>query len=94
MGIPAERIERLFALAREAVVDDEYDRAREYVARARRVAERNRCGVPSELSRRACDDCAVYLRPGKTSRVRTRPGRVVVRCLECGATARYPYGEA
>ncbi|TKX83233.1 ribonuclease P, partial [Halorubrum sp. SS5] len=40
-----------------------------------------------------CDDCAVYLRPGKTSRVRTRPGRVVVRCTECGATARYPYGE-
>ncbi|ELZ53392.1 MULTISPECIES: ribonuclease P protein component 4 [Halorubrum] len=91
MGIPAERIERLFALAREAVVDDEYDRARRYVARARRIAERNRCGVPSELSRRACDDCAVYLRPGKTSRVRTRSGRVVVRCLECGSTARYPY---
>ena len=91
MGIPAERIERLFALAREAVVDDEYDRARGYVARARRIAERNRCGIPSELSRRACDDCAVYLRPGETSRVRTRPGRVVVRCLECGATARYPH---
>ncbi|MFC6772464.1 ribonuclease P, partial [Halorubrum pallidum] len=45
MGIPSERIERLFTLAREAVVDDEYDRAREYVALARRIAERNRCGL-------------------------------------------------
>lgn len=91
MGIPSERIERLFGLAREAVVDGEYDRAREYVRLARRIAERNRCGVPREFERKTCDGCDVYLRPGDTSRVRTRPGRVVVRCLECGATARYPY---
>lgn len=91
MGMPTERIERLFALAGEAVADGERDRAREYVARARRIAERSRCGVPAALSRRACDDCGVYLRPGATSRVRLRPGRVVVRCLECGATARYPF---
>ncbi|GAB7010616.1 ribonuclease P protein component 4 [Halorubrum trueperi] len=91
MGIPSERIERLFALAREAVVDDEYERAREYVALARRVAERNRCGVPPAFSRRTCDDCDVYLRPGKTSRVRLQSSRVVVRCRECGSTARYPF---
>jgi ribonuclease P protein subunit RPR2 len=91
MGIPSERIDRLSTLAREAVVDDEYDRAREYVALARRIAERNRCGLPAGFSRRTCDDCDVFLRPGRTSRVRLRPGRVVVRCLECGSTARYPF---
>lgn len=91
MGIPSERIDRLSTLAREAVVDDEYGRAREYVALARRIAERNRCGLPAAFSRRTCDDCDVYLRPGRTSRVRLRPGRVVVRCLECGSTARYPF---
>lgn len=91
MGIPSERIERLLTLAREAVVDGEYDRSREYVALARRIAERNRCGLPAEFSRRTCDDCDVYLRPGKTGRVRLRPGRVVVRCRECGSTARYPF---
>ena len=91
MGIPSERIERLFALAREAVCDDEYDRAREYVTLARRIAERNRCGLPAAFSRHTCDDCNVYLRPGKTSRVRLHSGRVVVRCHECGATARYPF---
>ena len=91
MGIPRERIDRLFALAREAVVDDEYDRAREYVRLARRIAERNRCGVPRTFERATCDACDVYLRPGKTSRVRLQPGHVVVRCLECGETARYPH---
>ncbi len=91
MGIPRERIDRLFALAREAVVDDEYDRAREYVRLARRIAERNRCGVPRAFERRTCDACDVYLRPGKTSRIRLQPGHVVVRCLECGETARYPH---
>jgi len=91
MGIPSERIERLLTLAREAVVDGEYDRSREYVALARRIAERNRCGLSADFSRRTCDDCDVYLRPGKTGRVRLRPGRVVVRCRECGSTARYPF---
>lgn len=91
MGIPRERIDRLFALAREAVVDDEYDRAREYVRLARRIAERSRCGVPRTFERATCDACDVYLRPGKTSRVRLQPGHVVVRCLECGETARYPH---
>ncbi len=91
MGIPSERIERLFVLSREAVVDDEYDRAREYIRLARRIAERNRCGVPRKFERKTCDDCAVYLRPGKTGRVRLRSGHVVVRCVECGATARYPH---
>ena len=91
MGIPSERIDRLFGLAREAVVDDEYDRARTFVRLARRIAERNRCGVPREFERKTCDGCDVYLRPGKTSRVRLGPGRVVVRCRECGETGRYPY---
>ncbi|GAB3416156.1 ribonuclease P protein component 4 [Haloparvum alkalitolerans] len=91
MGIPEERIERLLSLAREAVVDGEFDRSREYVRLARRIAERNRCGLPRAFTRRTCDDCDVYLRPGVTGRFRTQPGHVVVRCLECGATDRYPF---
>jgi len=91
MGIPEERIARLLTLAREAVVDDEPDRSREYVRLARRIAERYRTGVPRGFDRRTCDGCDVYLRPGVTGRVRTQPGRVVVRCLSCGATDRYPF---
>ena len=91
MGIPEERIQRLFGLAREAVVDGELDRSREYVRLARRIAERNRCGVPREFERKTCERCDVYLRPGRTGRTRLQPGHVVVRCLECGETARYPH---
>lgn len=90
MGVPEERIDRLLALAREAVVDGEPDRSRAYVRRARAVAERTRCGLPRAFKRRACDRCDVYRRPGLNARVRTADGHVVVRC-DCGATERLPY---
>jgi ribonuclease P protein subunit Rpp21 (EC 3.1.26.5) len=88
--IAAERIERLAALAREATAAGEFDRAREYVRLARRIAERHRLSLPRRFRRFTCDRCDVYLRPGANARVRLRPGRVVVRC-DCGATARYPH---
>jgi len=89
--VAAERIERLHALAREAAGAGEFDRAREYVRLARRVAERHRLALPRRFRRFTCDRCDAYLRPGANARVRLRPGRVVVRC-DCGATARYPHG--
>lgn len=90
MGIPEERIERLHELARAAAAAGEFDRSREYVRLARRVAERNRCGLPRSFKRFTCDRCDVYLRPGANARVRLQSGKVVVRC-DCGATKRYPY---
>jgi ribonuclease P protein subunit RPR2 len=91
MGIPAERIDRLHDLAREATADGNLDRAREYVRLARRIAERHRTGVPRRFRRFTCDECDVYLRPDVTARVRLQSGHVSVRCLSCGATKRYPY---
>ncbi|WP_248897546.1 ribonuclease P protein component 4 [Haloplanus halobius] len=90
MGIAAERIDRLEALAREAVGNDNEDRARRYVRLARRIAERNRLTLPRSFRRFTCDACDTYLVPGKNARVRLQNGHVVVRC-DCGATARYPY---
>ncbi|WP_101296714.1 ribonuclease P protein component 4 [Halegenticoccus soli] len=90
-SIAEERIDRLHALAREAAAEREFDRAREYVRLARRIAERNRCGLPREFKRFTCDACDAYLRPGANTRVRLQPGHVVIRCLDCGETARYPY---
>ncbi|AWB28596.1 ribonuclease P protein component 4 [Halococcoides cellulosivorans] len=90
MSIASERIERLAVLAREAAQSGEYDRARERVRLARRVAERNRIGLPRQLKRFSCDRCDVYLRPGVNARVRTQDGHVVVTC-DCGGQARYPY---
>ncbi len=88
--LAAERIERLQALAKAATSAGKTDRARAYVRRARRVAERNRLSLPLEFKRFTCDRCDAYLRPGLNARVRTRNGHVVVTCA-CGGHARYPY---
>lgn len=93
MTIAAERIARLAALARDATREGEYERARSYVRRARRVAERNRLSLPKQVRRFTCDDCDTYLIPGRNARARTREGHVVVTC-DCGAHARYPYESA
>ena len=90
--IAEERIDRLHALARRAVADGDRERSREYVRLARRIAERNRCGLPRQFKRFTCERCDVYLRPGRNARVRTRDGHVVVTC-DCGAHKRYPYRE-
>jgi len=89
-SIAAERIERLQESAHTAISEAEFDRAREYVRRARRVAERNRLSLPREFKRFTCDHCDVYLRPGTNARVRTQDGHVVITC-DCGGQARYPY---
>ncbi|MDG5775907.1 ribonuclease P protein component 4 [Haloarculaceae archaeon H-GB2-1] len=92
MGIAEERIDRLHDLARDAVAEGNDERAREYVRRARRIAERNRLRLPREFRRFTCDSCDVYLRPGTNARVRLQNGHVVVTC-DCGAQARYPYDD-
>ena len=92
MTIAEERIERLIELAREAAAECHEERARRYVRRARRVAERNRLRLPREFDRFACDACDAFLRPGKNARVRLQDGHVVVTC-DCGHQARYPYDE-
>jgi ribonuclease P protein subunit RPR2 len=88
--IAAERIERLGELANRAAADGRPGRAREYVARAKRIAERQRLSLPRSITRFSCDDCGAWLRPGDNARVRTRDGHVVVTC-DCGAQSRYPY---
>ncbi len=90
MGIAAERIDRLHALARAAAADGEDERARKYVRLARRVAERNRLSLPRAFKRFTCDRCDAYLRPGTNARVRLQDGHVVITC-DCGQQARYPY---
>lgn len=89
-ALAAERIERLQELAREAAAAGHTDRAREYVRRARRLAERNRLTLPRTFRRFTCDTCDRYLRPGENARVRLQDGHVVITCT-CGAQARYPY---
>ena len=90
MSIAAERIDRLHELARAATAACHEERARRYVRRARRIAERNRLRLPREFVRFTCDRCDAYLRPGANARVRLQDGHVVISC-DCGEHARYPY---
>lgn len=90
MSLADKRIDRLHDLARAASATGEDERARAYVRRARRVAERNRSSLPRRFKRFTCDACDTYLRPGKNARVRLQTGHVVIAC-ECGEQARYPY---
>jgi ribonuclease P protein subunit RPR2 len=90
--IARERIDRLRDLAKAATVEGHPERARRYVRRARRIAERHRLSLPREFTRFTCDACDRYLRPGDNARVRLQDGHVVVTC-ECGVQARYPYEE-
>lgn len=90
MSISVERIERLQDLAREAVREGHDERARRYVRRARRIAERNRLTLPREFVRFSCDRCDVYLVAGHNARVRLQDGHVVVTC-DCGEHHRHPY---
>lgn len=88
--IAEERIDRLADLARRAARAGDDERARTYVRRARRIAERNRLPLPQRFKRFTCDACDRYLVPGDTARVRTQEGHVVITC-DCGYQARYPY---
>ncbi|RNJ26662.1 ribonuclease P protein component 4 [Halosegnis longus] len=88
--LAADRIDRLGDLARAAAREGETERARSYVRRARRVAERHRLDLPTRLKRFSCDDCDRYLIPGRNARVRTRNGHITITC-DCGSHARYPY---
>jgi ribonuclease P protein subunit RPR2 len=88
--IARERIERLRERAREAAIAGNDDRARRYVRRIRRIAERNRLDLPREFTRFTCDRCDAYLRPGENARVRLQNGHVVVTC-DCGEHARFGY---
>lgn len=90
MSIARERIDRLHTLAKEAAATGADERAREYVALARRIAERNRLGLPRSFKRMSCDRCNRYLRPGRNARIRLQDGHVVYTC-ECGEQHRYPY---
>lgn len=89
-SIARERIERLQSLARDAVQGGQAERAREYVRRARRIAERHRIRLPKSFTRSICRSCDAFLLPGRNARVRTQSGHVVVTC-ECGSHSRYPY---
>jgi len=87
--IALERISRLVELAEEVWPQDPL-LSKRYLELAWRIKLRHRVKLPEVLKDRFCRKCRTLLKPGSTSRVRVRSGRVVRTCLECGHVKRIP----
>jgi len=87
--IALQRIKILFQQADEAFPKDKA-RANRYISLARKIAMKVHAQIPQELKRRFCKHCYNYLKPGVNARIRTRPGKVVISCLECKKFMRIP----
>ncbi len=87
-AIAGERIEILFEEARKAAFKGKGDRAKRYVYMAKKTGMRYNVPLPRLFKRWVCRACGAYLVPGANASVRLRPGRIVVRCLECKAVKR------
>lgn len=86
-----ERIEILVDQARQMVEKNEH-LSKRYVSLARKISERTKVRIPSEMKRYLCKSCGIALVPGRNARVRlhaAKSGRVIT-CLSCGAVKRYP----
>jgi ribonuclease P protein subunit RPR2 len=90
-SVARERIEILIAQAREMAEKNE-DLSRRYVNLARRISERTKVRIPSELKRYLCKGCGIALVPGRNVKVRLHAHNsgIVITCLSCGAVRRYP----
>ncbi len=88
--IAIERINTLFELAFRVFP---YDRelSRRYVDLALSIQRKARVRMPKRWKNAYCKRCHSPLIPGVSMRVRTRKGRIVMTCLECGAVKRHPY---
>lgn len=79
LKLASERTPMDMAVARSAVRD------------ALRLSQSLRVRIPLEEKRKLCRSCFAYLVPGVTSTVRTRNGRVIIRCTECNAVKRLQF---
>jgi len=90
--IALERIHTLFQLARENIHENPA-LAQHYVNTARRISMTTKVRMPTECRRQICRHCKGFILPGVNCRVRLqrfREPHVVVTCLMCGKSARFP----
>jgi ribonuclease P protein subunit RPR2 len=87
-----ERIRRLFELAEKGFAKHP-ERSHRYAEMIKKLSMRHNVRIPMEIRRRICKKCSRFLVPGVNCQVRTseRQRALIVKCLECGHLARYPY---
>lgn len=90
--IAQERIALLFEKAHAYVGKDD-DLVRDYLARARRIAEDQTVSFTKEQRMRFCDACRMLLVPGRSARVRLSGENIVITCDRCGSVSRFGYND-
>ncbi|KUO40551.1 MAG: hypothetical protein APZ16_05040 [Candidatus Hadarchaeum yellowstonense] len=90
-SLALERVIRLFELAEETFGKNP-ELADRYVRAAWKLKTRYNLRLPRSLRMRFCRKCLSYWRPGVSSRVRVKSGRIIITCLRCGRVKRLPYG--
>ncbi len=88
--VAEERIRKLFEQA-DNVFSEHPERAHRHIQRARKIAMKYKVGLTKEQKRKFCKHCYKYLKPGANCKVRTRKGKVIYHCQECGRKMRFPY---
>lgn len=90
--IARERVDGLFELAEQEANRKNHQRAQRYVSLALRIGQRHK--VRAGHKRTYCPACHSYFVPPVNMRVRTSRRKLVMTCLNCGHTLRYPLGNA
>jgi len=85
--IAMERIQILISKAIEVKLKN-HDLARRYIELAKKISMKYKVRIPREL-RVFCKKCLYPYTSGKF-RVRIRKSRIIITCLNCGSTKRYP----
>ncbi len=86
-----ERIEILFNMAYTKAIRGDEETAKRYAELILKLSEKYNYRIPQYMKRFICKKCHTFLIPGKTSQVRLKKGKIVIKCLKCGNYKRYPY---
>lgn len=62
-----------------------------YAKLCRKIAMKHKLRLPPEIKRKICKGCDAFLVPGKTARIRTQRGHVVIYCTSCKRISRIGY---
>ena len=86
--IALERVRILFKEAEEVFKEDK-KLANKYVNQARKIAMKVNLKLPREIKRKFCKHCYSYLKHGINVTVRSKDGKVIYTCKECGKIMRF-----
>jgi len=73
----------------ESVFERDKKKANFYVNKSRKLAMKYNLRFPREYKRKFCKHCYSFLKIGVNCRVRTKDGKIIYSCLECGGFMRF-----